>query len=60
MIQPGNHPHGSRFTGPVRAEETGDDTRLDHEAQPVDRQLLPVLLAEVFNLDHVNILPNMP
>jgi hypothetical protein len=52
LVQAGDHPHRGGFPGAVRAEETGDHARLDHETQSVHREFGPVSLAEVFHFDH--------
>jgi hypothetical protein len=52
LVQARDHPHRRGFPGAVRAEETGDDSGLDHETQPVHRQFLAVTLTEILYFDH--------
>ena len=44
--------HRGRLARPVRAEEAGDDSRLDGEAEAVDGALRAVVLRQVVCLDH--------
>src|SRR6266566_4309951 len=53
LIQPGDQPHRRRLAGPVRPKETRYDPRLHHEVQAVNRELFPVTLTEVSDLDHL-------
>jgi hypothetical protein len=52
LVQARDHPHRRGLPGAVRAEETGDDSGLDHETQPVHRQFLAVTLTEILYFDH--------
>src|SRR6266700_2382534 len=52
LIQAGDQPHRGGLARPVRPEETGHHPRLHHEVQAVNRELVPVPLAEVSHLDH--------
>lgn len=51
-VQADDHAHGRGFSGAVGAEESGDLTRLDGEAQSVDGCLVPVPLGQVAYFDH--------
>jgi len=58
-VESGNHPHGGRFPGTVRAQEPGDDSRLDDETQSVDGEFVAVLFAEILDFDHGGCLSKM-
>ena len=51
-VETDDHAHRRRLPGTVGAEESGDDTGSDVEAQPVDRAHRPVALAQFPCLDH--------
>ena len=52
-IEPEDEAHRGRLARSVRAEEAGDDSRLDGEAEPVDGALRAVVLRQVVGLDHL-------
>jgi hypothetical protein len=52
VVQRGDHPHGGGLAGAVRPEKPGHRPRGHGEAQAVDRQLVPLPLAEAVNFDH--------
>ena len=51
-VEAHDHAHGGRLAGAVGAEEAGDDTRGDREAEVVDRQGLAVALRQSVGDDH--------
>jgi hypothetical protein len=51
-VEPEDHSHRRRLAGAVRAEEAGDDTRLNREGQLVDRESVAVPLGQRPRLDH--------
>src|ERR1700722_6964543 len=55
-VEPEHHAHGGGFPRAVRAEEPGDDTRGNGEAQAVDGQRLVVALRQTMGDDHGTLL----
>ena len=54
IIKPEDHPHGGRFTRPVRPEEASDNTGLDGKGQVIDSNGGPVDFCQSVDFDHVN------
>src|SRR5699024_10171792 len=54
IVQAEHHAHGGGLSRRVRAEETGDRTRLYAERQVVDSQCVAVPFREALRLDHVS------
>src|SRR5665213_1053895 len=54
VVETQHQPHGRRLPSAVRAEEPGDDTRLNGEAEIVDGPAVAEPLAEPCRFDHTD------
>jgi hypothetical protein len=55
-VEPEHDAHRGGLAGAVRAQEPGDDARLDGEGQVLDGDLLAVALRDMVDFDHVTMI----